>query len=359
MALEGNHGLGECPAHEKGAFVAQPLHRTLASVLSAEPDASAVKSYATLCQRAASLYIRKKIRAGNMCPYFLGLSADDLAMDCVAALFERDQCGRFTQLCVYYSRIGWEHLGEDELLSFTRRLVFSKVNQEFSRLCKENDPALEKLMRSIRNAARKTGAFSIRRRKEGVWLVTPGGSAAQTGKRVMPPEFLETRLTPHLHEDISVREVVRAASLILRGQREYLRGYPLTGLALVIRSAFTRIGGMPDTVPEEESLVLRSGELKGILASSVAAVRFHLHEKYVESRKMSRQTYNAHFHAVMDILAAEYLGEDGGGRTFFGHLSRELPGLTRQSYRYTYRSRLEYFVKRARDQFLRSMRKEI
>ena len=294
-----------------------------------------------------------------MCPYFLGLSADDLATDCVAALFERDQSGRFRQLCVYYSRLCWEGLGEDELLAYTRRLVFSKVNQEFCRLCKENDPALEKLMRSVRSAAKKNRAFTLRRRAGEVWLIVRRARDAAPARRVMPPEFLEARLTPLLDNDVTVQEIVLAASGILRSQREYLQGYPLTGLALVIRSAFERIAGPLDAVPEEGLSPLRSRELAQILAGSVASVRSRLDAKYVKSRKMSRRTYASCFRAVTGILSAEYLSDDGKSGTFFAHLARALPGLTREAYRRAYRSRLEYFVKRAREHFLVAMRKEI
>ncbi len=71
------------------------LREILARLLSDHPTGAAMRAFALLCQRMALLYVRKKVRAGSVYPRFLGLSTADLAMDCVAALFERDTGGRF------------------------------------------------------------------------------------------------------------------------------------------------------------------------------------------------------------------------------------------------------------------------
>jgi hypothetical protein len=53
----------------------------------------------------------------------------------------------------YYASLNYATLDEDQLLGISRRLVFSKVTQDLYRQYHELDPALHRIIRSMKDAA--------------------------------------------------------------------------------------------------------------------------------------------------------------------------------------------------------------
>ena len=115
----------------------------------------AVIEIVALFHHIALVYLRHKDAAGGLKLANLGLSVEDLALDCIAGLFERDQAGRFPVLARYYEEIQWQTLDEVTLSGATRRLVFSAVNQELYRNYREADPTLHRIveLRDICNSS--------------------------------------------------------------------------------------------------------------------------------------------------------------------------------------------------------------
>ena len=121
------------------------LRESIRQILSPHPAPAASTPFIDLTLRIASLYLSKRIRTGTIHPEFFGLTPDDLAIDCIGPLFERDARGQFVQLQSYYTSLHWESLSDAELLAATRRIVFSKVHQQLTRSLPDHDPSLEKV----------------------------------------------------------------------------------------------------------------------------------------------------------------------------------------------------------------------
>ncbi|MFQ5632139.1 MAG: hypothetical protein ACE5I1_25500, partial [bacterium] len=87
---------------------------------------------------------------------------DDMAIDCIAGLFMRNDYDEFVQLKRYFE----PHLekipspDEVELLVLLRRLVIKKTKQELSRIFKERDPEGAKIIRNIRVAVKNADDLS-------------------------------------------------------------------------------------------------------------------------------------------------------------------------------------------------------
>lgn len=89
---------------------------------------------------------------------------EDMAIDCVAGLFMRNENNEFVQLRRYFGPYldSTTELNDVELLIMLRRLVIKKTKQELSRIFKERDPEGAKIIRNIRVAvknARDLGIF--------------------------------------------------------------------------------------------------------------------------------------------------------------------------------------------------------
>lgn len=73
----------------------QNIRQTFQSIISEKPCIRETKAFAHYCQSIALVYLRKKARDGRLDLSVIGLDLTDLAVDCIADLFRRDERGMF------------------------------------------------------------------------------------------------------------------------------------------------------------------------------------------------------------------------------------------------------------------------
>ncbi|MDZ7291441.1 MAG: hypothetical protein ONB44_07635 [candidate division KSB1 bacterium] len=334
------------------------LKQTLSSLFAEAPSQLCVRDFVAFCRKIAVVYLRMKVKNGRLDPAVFGVSLEDLALDCIADLFKRDQQGGFARLAGYFNACEWENKSDDELLAATRRLIFSKVNQEICRLQQERDPALGKLIRNLKNAVKLSSNVRIEKQEGEVWICLPQENASTERLPVMPPEFLEAHLTAGLRDHADLKQVLMLLAEILQNQKTYRKSLPLTGLASIIRSAFTHLhaaleheGNGHETFTPED--------LEKIIDVSVQTIKSNMHSSYVGRKKIDGSTYESYFMAARNVLVAEYVENDGLDRSFYDYLSACRQGLTREAYQTHHRCRFEYLVKLVRTEFLRNLKKEL
>lgn len=335
------------------------IREALRRILAPHPAHADIEPFVSIALHMAALYLHRRASSGSLHPAFFGLTVEDLTIDCVGPLFERDVRGRFPQLVTYYERLSWESLSDEELTAHTRRLVFSKVHQQLARLYKETDPSLEKILRNLRNAIRAHPQLNEDRRGGELWVQAAGETARQRHLPEMPWEYLEGHLIATLSGSIPLRQVVIHVAEILQDQRVYRKSFPLTTLALLVRTAFSRIGDTVAPEPPEQSARLQQGEIERAIAESVRAVSATKRATYVGKGKVRGDTYRAYGAAMAAILRGEFIENDGHPDAYVRYLAQELPGLTPKRYQRDHRCHLEYLVKLARNELLARMRDEL
>jgi|WetSurMetagenome_2_1015567.scaffolds.fasta_scaffold113966_2 hypothetical protein len=334
------------------------IQHSLQRILSPRPTPADAEPFVALALRIATLHMQKKIASGAINPAFFGLSTADLAVDCVGPLFERDAQGRFVQLLTYYVPLRWEELDETELLAYTRRLVFSKIHQQLARLYKETDPSLEKLMRNLRNAMRSGRHLAEVRRGNELWAVIPGYKEQEQGLPLMPWEFLEGELTPRIHASTTLKDIVRCTAEIFEGQKVYRRSYPFTSLALIVRTAFVRVGGLHEIEHHDHTLELAPHEIRQAVHKATARIASAKQETYVAQGRVDKRIYDAYMDAARTILQAEFVENDGHDKSFYERLAEKIPGMSTADYQHHHRCHFEYLVKLSREELLKVVKQE-
>jgi hypothetical protein len=335
------------------------IQDTLRRILSPHPSPADAEPFVTLALRIATLHVQKKIGSGAINPAFFGLSAPDLAVDCVGPLFERDAQGRFVQLCTYYGPLRWEERDETELLAFTRRLVFSTIHQQLARLYKDTDPSLEKLMRNLRNAMRAGTRLAEERRSDELWVVLRGNSEEEQALPMMPWEYLEGELIPHIYGSTTLKDIVSHVAEILAGQHTYRRSYPFTTLALIVRTAFVRVGGVEDAGHHEAGSELTPEEIRHAVQQAIVTITASKHATYVAQGRVDKRTYDAYMDAARAILHAEFVEHDGHDKSYQERLAEQIEGMSAVDYQQLHRCHLEYLVKLSREELLNVVREEL
>jgi hypothetical protein len=323
------------------------------------PPAPVVRQFVQLCHTIARIYIHQKIKGQRLAPYFFSITTDDLALDCIAGLFERNDRGEFVRIKNYFKspRIG--EVSEEMLLIKTRRLVFTAVNDELFRLYKIEDPSLANIIRCIKSALKHIPDLFAERIGGEVWLYVEGDNDNHEDLPVMPHELILLRLNERFSSMQSNRDIIREFTEILKRQHHYRKRYPLTGLAYLVRSMYmsqaeTRL----DNTVYSDSLI--DGEdLRALIKSSSRLVKTRMEDRYVMGKKVPSDVYAGFFPAIEDILEAQYVQNDGFDRSFPEYVEIHNPDLTAATYNERFRKYFEYLVKLSREELIKKIKREI
>jgi len=135
------------------------LSQIVSRICSCEYSEQELLSFVNLVQKISLSYLKYQEVIGKHIRWERrqrSTELEDMAIDCVAGLFMRNENNEFVQLKRYFE----PHLAKEpkpdnvELLILLRRLVIKKTKQELSRIFKERDPEGAKIIRNIRVAVK-------------------------------------------------------------------------------------------------------------------------------------------------------------------------------------------------------------
>jgi len=134
------------------------LKQLVCNLCSGQYSQSEVVEFINLTQKISLSYLKYQEMMGKRISGDRpesDLELEDLALDCVAELFSRDENLQFFQLKRYYeAKFSEQPVDDAEVLILTRRLVVRKTKQELSRIFRERDPEGAKIVRNIKVAIR-------------------------------------------------------------------------------------------------------------------------------------------------------------------------------------------------------------
>jgi len=304
----------------------------------------------------ALAYIGRKVSTGRLGPNRLGISLEDLAVDCIADLFTQDDQGRFSALQSYFAGADLRGISGSELLGLCRRLVFSAVNQQLFRIYGHYDPAFRKLLRNLKGSAHRVPGVRLVEHQGDSWVLFSSNGATLGREPVIPPEYLETLLSSHLSVRSSSVDMLRSVGQVLAENSAYASGYPLIGLASVLRHMLARME-VVDEPGERDGITVE--EMESVLRGILPEVLSGIGARYVRDGKLGPDILRAYQSAVREILLMEFGHGNGHGVSFCDILSTVLPGVTRAEYAEVHRSRLEYLVRVTRRRFLEQMQQNL
>jgi hypothetical protein len=333
------------------------LKSILHTILSSDPDEDAIRELIFICRKIALVHLRKKGYRGELCRDFSPLRLDDLALDCIADLFNRDAAGTFPQIKSYFEGLSLEKSSEEELLTHLRRLVFARTNQNVFRIYHEADPGLSKILRNIKLAIQSLQSF-ICIERFGEQCVTP--SMCDTLEQLPPfePDELEQYLRQRITNNDSVPSMLAKFSLFLREQTDHSRIISLMTIAKIFRSMYETPflgGGQQAYTPEFVTLE----DVRTIITSVCASVKNENVSHYVGRKKVDPQIFESYFDVILEDLFQEFLDNDGGGFSFFDRLQRRLPCLTKDEYKDAHKSKLEYLARLAYERTMAELKKNL
>lgn len=306
---------------------------------------------------------------------------DDLAIDCVAGLFMRNENNEFVQLRRYFGPYldAQENPNDVELLIMLRRLVIKKTKQELSRIFKERDPEGAKIIRNIRVAVKNANDLGTFREmgREYIFLkkarssrygasatsiasgeaqVEPVATAANFTKedlhylRKAKPSIPEKALknqyldlyTPKDHVSTTIRKMLSVVTV----DERYQNFLPTDVVARLIRHTNLEvvrnrlIAQIDDMSPLD---YVRLKEIEQAKQKVLQRVRVKIQNQYVASAKISEEKGEIYYRTLADVL--EDITHSKKIESYFRHLRKYMPDLTQRRYRQEERTIFEYLGK--------------
>jgi len=355
-------------ATETGGTLTLP--RALHVVTGPRPTQRATRRVVRRCHQIARVTLRQQKQTGSLREDVLGEDVEDLAMDAIAGLFERDDHGRFSELRRYFGeQVPLDH-SEEKIIRDLRRLVQSTVTDWLFEAYRAADRSLSNQIRALKRAVGQRDDLHLRRRGTVQWVEfeernEPSQREGGVGRehrrpgRPMPLEVLEAHLTGEVAEASSTGDLLDRAIETLRTHPDYEAAYPLTRLAQAMRAARTRVQSVTEhsgSVSRPDRPILRPEETRRYIQSTLSALRTEKRSTYVGQGKVDETTYAAYFAALQDRLEARFVPPGDPEMTHHEALMEHLPGLTKETYRDQHRARFEYLEQQAREALITRLR---
>jgi len=327
--------------------------------------------FVNLLQKAALSYLRYQELSGKRIALVRQdrEELEDLAVDCVAELFMRDENGAFVQLRKYFGQ-KLEELGDNdaEMMLQVRRLVVKKTKQELSRIFRERDPEGAKVVRNIKVAVRNSKELTWFREmgREFICYAPNGGPRDRVYPHCPPlrrncPPFPEEMLCMQFHGVSHPRDSVSASIKKLLALAEadasyqnYLSVDVVARIIRVARNEMFRetVGGEKRTATPLDHLQLE--EIRIAKEQVIRRIRQKLDRTYLQGGKIGKEKAAIYCDALVDVL--DDLVEDRRPESYFRLLKDRMPMLTQKQYRSEERTIFEYLAKVAKREFRQQLR---
>ncbi len=302
-----------------------------------------INSVVELYHAFAVASVKRKIAARTLSERFIGLNSGDIAYDCIVELFQRDESGRFVQMKAYFDGITLGDISNEELLTHSRRLVFSKVSDRLFRIYRETDPSLAKIIHNIKVVVSTLHSFDEVERL-GENCICPSFVERLEEFPAIDRDTIEREMRKRVRGTERIPELMAELSLFLRQQGEYCRVVPIVGVALVFRSIYNEPMNDTITEPAVESAILMK-DARRMIKEACREVKAEMEPTYVGKKKVSTEHMNFYFFVIEETLTRRFADEDERDGSLFEHLKEYIPDLEREEYKRSHKKTLEYLLR--------------
>ncbi|MBI3194902.1 MAG: hypothetical protein HYZ34_10620 [Ignavibacteriae bacterium] len=333
------------------------LRENLLAILSSNHKEKELNGFVAVCHALAYSFLQKKISYLNVSHPLLGLSQSDIAYDCIAELFHRNEQGKYFQLESYFASLSIEQVSDAELLSHLRRLVCSKVNNNLYRMYFDADPINGKILRNIKVAITALSNFVYVERYGEVYLV-PSLVNPCFHLPLVEQETLLTELRTQIRRTEFIPELLGKLSVFLRNQQTFSKVIPLIEVVRLIRTIYCSDFQLVETSDSAESQMLIN-DAERIIRAVCSEKKNELKLHYVEKGKTTERVFDEYFIAVERYLILVLLRKDGYGDSLYETLQSMNPMLTPKEYKKQHKNILEYLSRETKVAVTERLKKEM
>jgi len=280
-----------------------------------------------------------------------GISLPDLAYDCIADLFGRDNKGSFVHLEAFAGALNrpLDQTPDHELAAAFRSLLSRFADMELGHLYAQADPGGAKIYRNIRESIKKGETLRLSRDFRG-WVISP---AAVPNLDHLPPcsiDWLRSEFHGRLEGVPRIPRLLGILHQVLVSFTEFRRSVPLADVVQLFKGLYQ--GGQKPEFEEQDAHSLEwmePFEIDQLRAQVGEVLKEKILVSYVAHGKVDRKQGEAMYRALSDVLG-DWCSGDGADFSIYVYLTRYL-SIDERTYRDGMRVKMEYLMKIAREEF--------
>ncbi len=298
----------------------------------------------------------------------------DLAIDCIAELFSRDENGSFPQLKKYYETkfAELENITDSDVLILTRRLIVRKTKQELSRIFRERDPEGAKIVRNIKVAIRSSEKLSFFQEMGREFVFYKNGFHYNPEENIQNKELLQylRKTKPPITEEIlhsqflqiynpgdSISNSIKKILELVYNNTESQNYLAIDKIVKLLRSL--KFESYKEKLNSEGHVStpidnLENKEIEGYIEIVMDEISEKIQKQYVDSGKLSEEKSTTYTKALKDVLYDLIQKKDTS--SYYRNLKHYLPELSQKEYRNNERSVFEYLAKVAKRNFRKQLK---
>ena len=284
-----------------------------------------------LTQSFAFTYLKYRYRNLNNTLMGEDVTLNEMAIDAIAPLFERDDEGNFIRITNAFEKWDPPVEKEDQAVFFINRLVAKSTEKFVSEILKASDPLFSKLFRSINYLIKSKGLK--KKHFLGVTYIIRNDEI-NPGKLPDNQIIYDLPVSLFRNNGNMLDEIFR----YLKENTDRAEAIPLNALVTKIKST-----GGEDYYQAAQSETISEIDIDSITCRAIDNAFQKLEESYLNKDKINEKEVNAFKNAMMKIVDDLH---DGGINTgLHNYLMEEIPQLTFEDYRAKYQNIFEYLFK--------------
>jgi hypothetical protein len=320
------------------------------------PSTKSIKELVKIACRISASYLNVKIYNGKLNLDFFGIPLKDLAIDCIAELFKRDENGVLTEFQNKFSDIiDTEPLDGIKLFSRLRSIVFNSVDRSLFKLYGTFDSSLARFIRNIKLAVNKNSDILLYKRNGESLLITKL-SEGTNNKNFPPFDVLRIEIMRRLKPGFTTNDFLKFLHDALIIQEEFCNSFPLTGAAILLRSIYAE---KAESLQNEFEYPFREYDLARLIEDVVSKLERRIVAKYYKKGKILREDIKFYSGLVGEILTQEFISGNLDEHSYYDLSKSRIRDLTLESYAKRYKTKIEYLAKIAKAELKESIRKEL
>ncbi len=286
-----------------------------------------------------------------------GITTNDLAYDCIAEIFSKDDSEGFYRLEKFCNSLNdsIEDTSSTDIFLAYKSYLSKVINAQLAKLYSQSDPAGAKILRNIRDAIKKSDYLSIEKTMFGNMIVP---------KKVdpllhLPPypinEFEKEYFSIAFSIKDNFNEQLVTVNDIIIEQSEYRRALLLLDVVNLFKNRFyseyTSHKGPIESDHSGENL--GNLEIEEAEDKVLISLREKIFLKYFTKGKLNKAQAEAVYFALRDIIN-DWCLNGGCSEAFYSYLRRYIK-IDESAYNLKYKAKIEYLTKLAREEFIALM----
>lgn len=261
------------------------------------------------------------------------ISLEDIAIDSITSLFERDQMGCFKNILEPFNSWQPPIKTEEEALFFLTKLVQKRADQHISHLLRESDPLFSKLADSVNYLLKK---YSYRKTSYfGTIFIINSLTENISGKTIPIEEF--EKLPAKLFTE--KKNLLQNIFLYLNSETSYVSAIPFNALIHKLKELNTALYNISESTTEQNDNI----EINSIIALALNKTIQKLDDTYISKEKLSIDEGEKFRKAMMDI--SRDIKDGGVNPGLYKYLLAHFQSLDEETYKQKYHNILEYLLK--------------